>query len=123
MSAMAEMKPKYIEIAQGKRVVVLTEDEYEHLLDRLDAAEARRALADSTDPELDWSTAGNEIISNRIAEIRKRAGITQRELARRLKVQPSTLSRWERPDANLTLSTLRNIAKALDCSVVELISP
>jgi ribosome-binding protein aMBF1 (putative translation factor) len=120
--AKQEIEPKFIEVKRGKRLVVLEEEEYERLLDAADAVEARRILSDDSDPELDWSEAGRELVTNRIAEIRKSKGISQRELAAKLKVKPSTLSRWERKEANLTLETLRKLAKALNCSVHLLIT-
>jgi ribosome-binding protein aMBF1 (putative translation factor) len=120
--AKAELKPKFIEVRRGKRLVILEEAEYERLLDAVDAAEARRILDDETDPVLDWSEACRELITNRIAEVRRTRDISQRDLAAKLEVQPSTLSRWEKKDANLTLETLRKIAKALGCSVVSLIA-
>lgn len=120
--ANVKLKPKFIEVRRGKRLVVLDEAEYERLLDAADAAEAQRILGDETDPELDWSEAGREFITNRIAEVRRTRKMSQRELATKLEVKPSTLSRWEKKDANLTLETLRKIATALSCSVTKLIA-
>jgi ribosome-binding protein aMBF1 (putative translation factor) len=120
--AKAELKPKFIEVRRGKRLVILEEAEYERLLDAVDAAEARRILDDETDPVLDWSEACRELVTNRIGEVRRARNISQRDLAAKLEVQPSTLSRWEKKDANLTLETLRKVAKALGCSVVSLIA-
>jgi ribosome-binding protein aMBF1 (putative translation factor) len=117
-----DLKPKFIEIKSGKRIVVLEEEEYNRLVDAVDAAEAARILADASDPEVDWSEAVRELTNNRIADVRKSKGISQRKLAEKLKVKPSTLSRWERQDANLTLDTLRKVAKALGCSIHVLIS-
>lgn len=120
--AKAKLKPKFIEVRHGKRLVILEEAEYERLLDIADAADARRILDDEADPVLDWSEASRELITNRIADVRKAKKISQRDLAAKLEVRPSTLSRWEKKDANLTLDTLRRIAKALGCSVVSLIA-
>jgi len=120
--AKAKFKPKFIEVSRSKRLVILDEEEYERLLDAADAADARRILDDETDPVFDWSEASGELVTNRIAEIRRARDISQRDLAQKLEVQPSTLSRWEKKDANLTLETLRRISKELGCSVVSLIA-
>lgn len=106
----------------GKNLVIMEEDEYERLLDAIDAAEAKRIAGDGSDPVLSWDEIKDEFIRNRIAEMRDRLGITQKELARRLRVRQSTVSRWEGKDANLTLNTVRKIAKALDCPAHQLIS-
>ena len=115
------LEPKFVDVGSGKRVVILDEEEYHRLLDALDAAEARKALADKGDKELDWREASRGLVQSRVARVRKEKGISQRELARRLGVTPSTVSRWERKDANLTLATLRRLAPALDCGVEDLV--
>jgi ribosome-binding protein aMBF1 (putative translation factor) len=116
------LDPKFIDLAPGRRLVILEEGEFDRLLDEIDSKEARRVLADPNDKEVDWAEATKQLIVNRIAAVRQNSGVSQRELARRLRVKPSTVSRWERADANLTLDTLRKVAKALSCEVVALIS-
>lgn len=48
-----------------------------------------------------------------VAEARERAGMTQAELAKKLHTKQSNISRLERGTHNLTMVTLRKIAKAL----------
>lgn len=120
--AHVDIAPKFVKIDSGKRLVVLDEDEFERLLDAVELSEAQQALHDKSDPEIDWQTASKELIKNRIALVRAAKGLSQRQLAERLGVKPSTVSRWERPDANLTLETLRKIAAAIDCGVHDLIA-
>lgn len=105
----------------GRKLVIMDEEEYERLLDALDAAEAERILNDPNTRMIPWEEVRKELLRNRIAEVRKQLGVTQKELARRLKVKQSTVSRMERPDANLTLATLRRVAKALRRPVHELL--
>lgn len=105
----------------GRKIVIMDEHEYDRLLDVIDAAEAERIARDPNDPVLTWNQIKTEFIKNRIAETRERLGLTQKELARRLKVRQSTVSRLELPNANLTLATLRKVAKALHCSVHQLL--
>ncbi len=114
--------PKFVNVGSGKRIVILDEEEYHRLLDVIEAVEARKILSDQKDPEIDWETASKGLFENRIAEVRAEMDISQRELADRLGVKPSTVSRWERKDANLTLETLRKVAVALDCNIHDLIS-
>ena len=102
--------------------MIAEEEDYEHLLDAVDAAEAKRISEDASDPVLTWDEVKDELIRNRIAKVRERLGVTQKELARRLGVRQSTVSRWERREANLTLRTVRRIAKALGCPEHRLIS-
>ena len=116
-----DINPQVVEVG-GKKLVIMDEEDYDRLLDDIDLAEAERIARDPKDPVLTWDEIKDEFIQNRIAEMRERSGITQKELARRLKVRQSTVSRMERENANLTLSTLRKIAKALDCPVHQLIS-
>lgn len=57
---------------------------------------------------------------NRITEFRERAGLSQGELARRVKVSPVRMSQVE-SGGRTPLKLLVRIAKALDCGVGELI--
>lgn len=106
----------------GKKLVIMEQKEYDRLVDCADAAEARRIKADKSDAVLPWAEVSGGLIVNRIAERRKEKGLSQRKLAERLDVKPSTLSRWERKDANLTLDTIRKIAKALRVKSTALIA-
>ncbi len=54
----------------GKNLVIMEEDEYERLLDAIDAAEARRIAEDRSDPVLTWDDIKDEFVKNRIAEVR-----------------------------------------------------
>lgn len=50
-----------------------------------------------------------------IARLRKRAGLTQAALAKKLGVTRLTVSRWETGARRLTADTLERIAEALGC--------
>ncbi len=106
----------------GRKLVIMSEEEYERLLDEIDAADAERIANDPNDPVLTWDEIKHEFTRSRIAGARKERRVTQKELAKRLKVKQSTVSRMEKPDANLTLATLRRVAKALKCPVHELLT-
>jgi len=120
---MAEINiaPKYVNVGSGKRIVILDEEEFHRLLDAVEVADARKVLRNKRDKEIDWETASKNLVENRISDVRVAAGLSQRKLAHRLGVKPSTVSRWERRDANLTLDTLHKIANALQCDIHDLI--
>ena len=63
-------------------------------------------------------------MGNRINELRKSKGITQKQLAALLGVTPQAVSQFEKADAErFNLSTLQNIASALECQVRDLVDP
>lgn len=53
-------------------------------------------------------------LGDRIREARKRVGINQDELARRIDVNPVSISYWESGKREVRMSTLERIAEALD---------
>lgn len=55
-----------------------------------------------------------------VKRICKQQGITLKQLAERMDVSPETITRILSDNGNPTLSTLMNIAKALDVEVYEL---
>ena len=57
-----DVEPKFVEVKKGKRLVILDEDEWDRVLDVIDAAEARRRLADENDPILDWRKASRGMV-------------------------------------------------------------
>ena len=54
-------------------------------------------------------------------KLRERKKITQEELGAVLKVDRSTISKWETGDALPRAEMLPEIAKALDCSIDDLL--
>lgn len=116
-----KLNPKFIEVTKGTNIVVLTEDEYEQILDALDAMEAERVLADKNDPALKWEDIHGTLIDNRIAEARKKRGITQKELATRMKVKQSYISQIENKDESPPYEIFKKVAKALSCKIDDLI--
>lgn len=116
-----KIKPQFIEIDRKKRLVVLTEDEYDRLLDEIDNLVAERVECDESDPLIPWEEVRGKLVDNRIAEARKAGRITRKELAKRMKVKPSTINSLEKKDARPPLKTLEKVAKALNCNVEDLI--
>ena len=65
--------------------------------------------------EMDWSCA----IIDRIDDILKKKGITQRELARRIGCNETQITRWTRGFPNYTLSSLAKLSEALGESLIQ----
>ncbi|HOJ75383.1 MAG TPA: helix-turn-helix transcriptional regulator [Phycisphaerae bacterium] len=63
-------------------------------------------------PGLTLTSSGGELAGERIAAARKRAGLTQQQLAARLRVPQSQVSRIERNPEATTVRTLKKIARA-----------
>ena len=68
---------------------------------------AFRQAFDEVDAEVRWAVA--------VAQARERAGMTQANLAKVLHTKQSNISRIERGAQNVTIGTLRKIAKVLHC--------
>jgi len=60
-------------------------------------------------------------IATKISSLRKEVGWSQKELAEKLFVSPSTVSKWENGDATPDIHRIKEIAEAFQVSVVELI--
>ena len=56
-----------------------------------------------------------------LKNIRKEKKMTQLKLAKKLEVDQSTVSKWEKEVALPSIQTLKKIAEILKCSVEELI--
>ena len=77
--------------------------------------EARRAGPQGT---ADYAAAGaTHRLARQVFDLRKAAGLTQRQLAARSGVQQADISRIEAGDANPTLATIAALAYALGAEV------
>lgn len=56
----------------------------------------------------------------KLEEMRRRNGMTQAELGKRLGVDQTTVSKWEHGKANPSFSKIPEIAKVLECEIGEL---
>lgn len=61
------------------------------------------------------------MIAERIKEKRKAAGLTQKELAEKLKVDQAHISKWERGENTPSIEKLVQISDILKCTVDELV--
>ena len=91
--------------------------EYERMIesDMIDSAIQR--LDDPQDQWVDAGQAAMELAGQRIAQARKAAGLTQKQLGDKLKLPQSQISRIERNPDHTTVRTLKRIARALGVDV------
>jgi transcriptional regulator with XRE-family HTH domain len=59
-------------------------------------------------------------MGQRLRELRRRAGLTQEALARRIDVSGDTVRKWERGKRTPILDTAARLCDALGCSLDEL---
>ena len=60
-------------------------------------------------------------VGGRLRTARRSAGLTQKQLAERLGVEPITVSRWEREVTTPSLPRLRRIAEVTETTVSDLV--
>lgn len=65
----------------------------------------------------------SQTIARSIRELRLAAGLSQRQLAGRMAVPRSYVSKIENEKATPTLSSLERLARGLKCSILDVISP
>lgn len=58
---------------------------------------------------------------HRIRELRKAQKLSQQELAARLRVDRSTIAKWETGTNSPRIDKLRQLAKVLNCSLEDLV--
>jgi ribosome-binding protein aMBF1 (putative translation factor) len=103
--------PRYRTIS-GKRMVLLDEAEYEHLKEKADQWEPLMPEPD-TDGNYPALAAMRVSIARSILRDRRRAGLTQAELARRAGIRAATLNRIERAEVSPSVGTVDKIDRAL----------
>jgi DNA-binding XRE family transcriptional regulator len=103
--------PQYRTIG-GKRMVVMDEAEYRRLRQRADEWEPLMPAPypDGTYPALE---AMKVSLARRILRQRRRAGLTQVQLARRAGIRPETLNRIEQGKNTPSVATMKKIDRAL----------
>lgn len=114
----AETKAAARRVVNGRRVVLLDEDEYERLLRKADEGEPLlpQPDADGNYPAVEYARAS---LARKIVRHRRRLGLSQAELARRAGIRPETLNRIERGGRSPSLRTVDKIDKALSAAEAE----
>ncbi len=78
------------------------------------------AVVKLSEKNVEWVDADDlalEFAAERIAEARKAAGLTQKQLGEKLNLPQSQISRIERRPDRTTVRTLKRIARALNVDV------
>ena len=89
-----------------------------------DAAAASRAkaiMADASDPMISLEEGRRELFDNHIKKVRKRKGMTQVQLAKKLGISQGRVSEIEHLDYRPTIKTCRRVAKALGVDITKLL--
>jgi DNA-binding XRE family transcriptional regulator len=114
--------PAYVLRNNRPTHVLLPVDEYEELLKLAEANELSAKLDDTATKWVDAGEAAAEIAAGWIAAARKRAGLTQKQLADKLGVPQSQVSRIEKHPDHTTVRTMQRVAAALGVDVGALMS-
>jgi DNA-binding XRE family transcriptional regulator len=107
----ARRVPAYRTI-NGKRMVLLEESEYMRLRQKADEGEPLLPEPDA-DGNYPAVEALRVSLARDIIRHRRRAGLTQAELARRAGIRPETLNRIEQGKHSPTVATVEKIDRAL----------
>ncbi len=117
--------PAFTMEVEGKSMVAIPVEIWDRIVEELeDAASALRAkaiMADASDPIVPLEEGRKELFDNHIKKIRKRKGLTQVQLAKKLGISQGRVSEIEHIDYRPTMKTYRRVAKALGCEVKDLI--
>jgi HTH-type transcriptional regulator / antitoxin HipB len=110
-------------LEQGGRAthVLVPIEEYERLI-RADAVNTTSVeTRGDTNQWIDADEFALQLAGERIAAARRFAGLTQKQLAAKLSVPQSQISRIERQPDHLTVRTLKRVAQALGVNVSALV--
>ena len=102
--------------------VVVPIEEYERLSHAIEAQELAALAEDKTVKWVKASDAAIQIAGSWIAKARKTAGLTQKQLAQRMGVPQSQISRIEKNPDRTTLRTMKRIAAALSVDAAKLLT-
>ena len=101
--------------------VLVPIEDYERMIESEMIDTAIRRLDDPDDQWVDAGQFALELAGQRIAQARKAAGLTQKQLGDKLKLPQSQISRIERNPDHTMVRTLKRIARALGVDVGALI--
>lgn len=101
--------------------VLVPVDEYDSLTKASMAKSAVRKLKAKNTKWVDADELRVQLAGERIAQARKAAGLTQKQLGEQLNLPQSQISRIERNPDHTTVRTLKRIAKALGVDVSALV--
>ena len=111
----------YVMAGDRRTHVILPIEEYERLTKN---SMVDTAVTRLQEPDVQWVDAdvlGRQLASERIAQARRAAGLTQKQLGERLGVPQSQICRVERNPDHTSVRMLKRLARALAVDVSHLI--
>ena len=110
---------------EGQVVVGIYAIEWEFMVkiveDHLDLLDHRAVMDDPKSTFIPLEEAEKNWFDNNIKKVRKRKKITQKELAKKMRVSQARVSRIENPDYRPSAGVYERAAKALGCGLTDLI--
>jgi ribosome-binding protein aMBF1 (putative translation factor) len=113
--------PSVLDSAGARTHVLVPVDRFNQLSDAERALRAMEALESDSSEWIDADTSALRLAGSRLRRARIAKGLTQKQLAERLRIPQSQVSRIEREPDRSTLRTLKRIAKALGVDIRALI--
>jgi len=113
--------PSVLDSAGARTHVLVPVDRFDQLSDAERALRAMEALENDSTEWIEAEASALRLAGSRVRRARIAKGLTQKQLAERLRIPQSQVSRIERDPDRSTLRTLRRIAKALGVAIRALI--
>src|SRR5574337_1927022 len=104
-------------LPDGTPCVILAEKDFERMFDQLEAYELTARSHDPDSELIAYEDFKAQLAASQLAAARKARGLTQVQLARRLGLPQSQISRIERNPDRTTVRTMKKIAAALKVNV------
>jgi ribosome-binding protein aMBF1 (putative translation factor) len=82
------------------------------------SAREQRRIRDVAFAKLLYESKPENQLKNEMIQARKRAGLTQKELALRMRTHQSSVARLENGRSSPTVKTLRKLAQVTDCRLI-----
>ena len=107
----------------GERLVTMTAEDYQDLIDARDAEAAMRAVADGSMPTLSGADVDSYLAApSPLAFWRKRRGLTQVDLARAADISQSYLAQLESGRREAMVSVYGRLARCLGIRIDDLMA-
>ncbi len=113
--------PSVLDSAGARTHVLVPVDRFDQLSDAERALRAMEMLESDSTEWIDAEASALRLAGSRVRRARIARGLTQKQLAERLRIPQSQVSRIERDPDRSTLRTLKRIAKALAVDIRALI--
>lgn len=110
-----------VDLKDGTSCVIVPQEDYERLVQIAEERELVGVLEDPNTKWLDWEDCKLRLAGSAIGAARKAKKLTQAQVAKKLGLPQSQISRIERNPDRTTVRTLKRIARALGVNVKQLV--